>query len=165
LPSARARAELELATRVEKIVTTGDAEKSGARTRLVPADSVSPGDELVVTVTFLNTTQHALDGIRITQPIPPSMRYVAGSGVGPGSEVLYSVDGGATFGLPSELGVGAADGARRAATADDYTDVRWLVKAPLAAGARAFVRFRASVRAAPATSDATTGTRATRAGE
>ena len=149
LPIARARPELELATRVEKIVAGSSADKPDARTRLVPADDLSPGDELVITVTFLNTTQHALDGIRITQPIPPSMRYVAGSGVGPGSEVLYSVDGGATYGQPNELGLVSPEGVRRAATPDDYTDVRWLIKAPLAAGARAFVRFRATVRAAP----------------
>jgi uncharacterized repeat protein (TIGR01451 family) len=148
LPSARTRAGLELATRVEKIVG-GGADKADARAKLVPADDLSPGDELVITVTFLNTTQHALDGVRITQAIPPTMRYVQGSGVGPGSEVLYSVDGGATYGQPNELGVVAADGARRVATAGDYTHVRWLIKAPLAAGARAFVRFRASVRAAP----------------
>ena len=152
LPSARARAGLELATRIEKIVGAG-ADKPDGRAKLVPPENLSPGDELVITVSFLNTTQHALDGVRITQPIPPTMRYVEGSGVGPGSLVLYSVDGGATYGQPSELAV-TADGARRAATAADYTQVRWLIKAPLAAGARAFVRFRATVRAAPASAAA-----------
>jgi uncharacterized repeat protein (TIGR01451 family) len=152
LPSARARVGLELATRVEKIVSAGGA--PDARTRLVPADDLAPGDELVITVTFLNTSEHALDGVRITQPIPPSMRYVQGSGVGPGSAVLYSVDGGVTYGQPNELGLVTADGVRRVATVDDYTHVRWLIKAPLAAGARAFVRFRATVRAVPETSAA-----------
>jgi uncharacterized repeat protein (TIGR01451 family) len=154
LPSARARAGLELATRVEKIVAGSGVDKADARTKLVPADDLSPGDELVITVSFLNTAQHALDGVRITQPIPPSMRYVEGSGVGPGSAVLYSVDGGATYGQPNELGVVTADGVRHAATAGDYTHVRWLIKAPLAAGARAFVRFRAAVRAVPEASAA-----------
>ena len=153
LPSAHARAGLELATRIEKIIAGAGADKADARAKLVPAEDLSPGDELVITVTFLNTTQHALDGVRITQPIPPTMRYVEGSGVGPGSLVLYSVDGGASYGQPNELAI-TADGARRAATASDYTQVRWLIKAPLAAGARAFVRFRATVRAAPATSAA-----------
>jgi uncharacterized repeat protein (TIGR01451 family) len=147
LPTASARAGLELATRVEKIVAGAAADKADAR-KLVPANDLAPGDELVITVSFLNTTQHALDGVRITQPIPPTMRYVEGSGVGPGSEVLYSVDGGATYGQPNELGVVTAEGIRRVATAGDYTQVRWLIKAPLAAGARAFVRFRATVRAA-----------------
>jgi uncharacterized repeat protein (TIGR01451 family) len=151
LPSARARVGLELTTRVEKIVASGSADKADARTRLVPADDLTPGDELVITVTFLNTTQHALDGVRITQPIPPSMRYVQGSGVGPGSQVLYSVDGGATYGQPNELGVVTAEGIRRVASPGEYTHVRWLIKAPLAAGARAFVRFRATVREAPET--------------
>ncbi len=140
--------------RVEKIVSGGGADKAGARARLVPADELAPGDELVITVTFLNTTRHALDGVRITQPIPPSMRYVEGSGVGPGSEVLYSADGGSTYGQPNELGIVTPEGARRVATASDYTHVRWLIKAPLAAGSRAFVRFRATVRAVPATSAA-----------
>ena len=142
---------------MEKIVAGAGVDKGDARTKLVPADDLSPGDELVVTVTFLNTTQHALDGVRITQPIAASMRYVDGSGVGPGSEVLYSVDGGATYGQPSELGIVTAEGVRRAATAADYTHVRWLIKAPLAAGARAFVRFRATVRPAPETSVAAHG--------
>jgi uncharacterized repeat protein (TIGR01451 family) len=154
LPSARARAGLELATRVEKIVPAAGADKPDARTKLVPAADLSPGDELVITVTFLNTTQHALDGVRITQPIPPSMHYVEGSGVGPGSAVLYSVDGGATYGQPSELHVITADGVRRVATPNDYTQVRWLIKTPLAAGARAFVRFRATVRKAAETASA-----------
>jgi hypothetical protein len=82
------------------------------------------------------------------------MRYVEGSGVGPGSQVLYSVDGGATYGQPNELAIVSADDVRRGANAGDYTDVRWLIKAPLAAGARAFVRFRATVRAAPEPSQA-----------
>lgn len=115
----------------------------------MPAGAPSPGDELVLTVTFANVSAHSLDGVRITQPIPPNMRYVDGSAIGPGSEVLYSVDGGLTYGQPNELKVAAADGARRAATADDYTHVRWLLKAPLEAGARGFARFRAIARAAP----------------
>jgi uncharacterized repeat protein (TIGR01451 family) len=154
LPGARARPGLELATRVEKIVPGTGGDKGDARTKLVPAEDLNPGDELVITVTFLNTTQHALDGVRITQPIPPNMRYVERSGVGPGSQVLYSVDGGTTYGQPNELGVVTPEGNRRVATSADYTHVRWLIKAPLAAGARAFVRFRATVRAAPETSPA-----------
>jgi uncharacterized repeat protein (TIGR01451 family) len=150
--SSRARASLELATRVEKIVAVDAADASAPRTQLVPAGAASPGDELVVTVTFANVSGQALDGVRITQPIPSNMRYVDGSAIGPGSEVLYSIDGGASYGQPNELKVVAADGTRRAATADDYTHIRWLLKAPLEAGARGFARFRAIVRAAPAAS-------------
>jgi len=116
----------------------------------VPVGVASPGDELVVTVTFANVSAETLDGVKITQPIPPNMRYVDGSAIGPGAEVLYSVDGGVTYGQPNELTVVAADGVHHAATADEYTHVRWLLKGPLEAGARGFARFRAIVRAAPA---------------
>ncbi|HUL81726.1 MAG TPA: hypothetical protein VL131_06265 [Gammaproteobacteria bacterium] len=144
---ARERASLELTTRVERIVATESGDTAGARTRLAPVGVPSPGDELVVTVTFANVSTEAVDGVKITQQIPPSMRYVDGSAIGPGAEVLYSVDGGSTYGQPNELTVVAADGTRRAATADDYTHVRWLLKGPLEAGARGFARFRAIVRA------------------
>ena len=148
--SARSRASLELATRVEKIVVVEGADAVAPRTQLVPAGVASPGDELVLTVIFANVTGQVLDGVRITQPIPPNMRYVDGSANGPGSEVLYSVDGGASYGQPNELKVIAPDGTRRAATADDYTHIRWVLKAPLEAGARGFARFRAIVRGTPA---------------
>jgi uncharacterized repeat protein (TIGR01451 family) len=146
--SDRTRSSLELATRVEKIVAA-DGTSAAPRTQLKPVEVATPGDELVLTVTFQNVTSETLDGVRITQPIPPNMRYVDGSAIGPGSEVLYSVDGGVSYGQPNELKVVAADGTRRAATADDYTHVRWLLKAPLEPGARGFARFRAIVRAAP----------------
>ncbi len=146
--SERTRSSLELTTRVEKIVAA-DGTSAGPRTQLKPVEVATPGDELVLTVTFQNVTPETLDGVRITQPIPPNMRYVAGSAIGPGSEVLYSVDGGVSYGQPNELKVVAADGTRRAATADDYTHVRWLLQAPLEPGARGFARFRAIVRAAP----------------
>lgn len=145
-------ARLELATRVEKIVAVDVVGADAPRTQLVPAGVASPGEEVIVTVSFANVSGQALDGVRITQPIPSNMRYVDGSAIGPGSEVLYSVDGGASYGQANELKVIAADGTRRAATADDYTHIRWLLKAPLAAGARGFARFRAIVRAAPAAS-------------
>jgi len=152
--SSGQRTSLDVATRVEKIVALDPVDAGAPRTQLVPAGVASPGDELVLTVTFANVSRQTLDGVRITQPIPPNMRYVAGSAIGPGSEVLYSVDGGASYGQPHELEVIAADGTRRAATADDYTHIRWSLKAPLEAGARGFARFRAVVRAAPAASAA-----------
>ena len=60
--------------------------------------------------------------------------------------MLYSVDGGRTFGQPRELYVGVAEGSRRLAAADDYTHIRWLLRAPLAPGAKGFARFRAVLR-------------------
>jgi uncharacterized repeat protein (TIGR01451 family) len=136
---------LELSTVVEKVVEVKQGD-GATKTDLVPVDVALPGDEVVYTVSFENVGKQAADNIRITNPIPSEMRYLANSAFGPGSDVLYSVDGGLTYGSPKELTVKADDGSARVADAADYTHIRWLMKAPLDAGAKGFARFRAVVR-------------------
>src|SRR4030088_2930639 len=60
----------------------------------IPADRVVPGDRVIYTLEVRNTGATALDVPIVTHPVPEHMRYVAGSAVGPGAEVSYSVDGG-----------------------------------------------------------------------
>jgi uncharacterized repeat protein (TIGR01451 family) len=137
---------LELMTVVEKVVV---AEADGAeRAALVPASVLTSlrGDELIYTVSFANVGVAALDHVRITAPIPLEVQYVAGSAFASGSEALYSVDGGQSFGQPGELYVGVVEGSRRLAVADDYTHIRWVLRAPLGPGAKGFARFRAVLR-------------------
>jgi|SRR5882672_1839913 len=141
----QSRGNLELTTVVEKIVETRQQDGT-TKTDLTPVDVALPGDEVVYTVTFKNVSAQPADNIRITNPIPHEMRYLADSAFGPGSEVMYSVDGGRTYGRPGELRVAAGDGSQRTASPDDYTDIRWVLKAPLDAGAKGFARFRAIVR-------------------
>jgi hypothetical protein len=84
--------------------------------------------------------------LRITSPVPADLRYVHGSASGPGSAVLFSVDNGRTFGRPDELTLALPDGGTRLADAADYTHVRWILEAPLAAGAAGVARYRAVPR-------------------
>ena len=137
--------DLELETVVEKIleVTAADGQ---AQTTLVPVATTVRGDEIVYTVIFTNVSEQMVDSIRITNPIPAELRYLADTAFGPGCEILYSVDAGRTYGLPAELFVAAEDGSQRPAEAGDYTHIRWVLKAPLDAGAKGFARFRAVVR-------------------
>lgn len=107
--------------------------------------SAAPADQLIVNVRFTNTSEHVLDSLRITCPVPSDLRYVAQSASGPGSDVLFSVDSGRTFGRPEELTIATPDGVRNAEAAD-YTDVRWILRAPLDAGALGVARFRAVPR-------------------
>ncbi len=143
--AARAQGTLDLTTVVEKIVEI-QAPDGSTKQELVPAAAAVPGDEVVYTVTFKNVGKQTADNIRITNPIPPEMQYVPDTAFGPGSEVLYSIDGGRTYGRAGELFVTAADGARRPAGPADYTHIRWILKSPLDAGAQGFARFRAMVR-------------------
>jgi uncharacterized repeat protein (TIGR01451 family) len=136
---------LALSTSVEKLMQVPGA-GDRAEARLIPVTTPLPGDEIVYTVTFTNLNGEAVENVRITSVIPAAMRYVAGTAFGPGCQVLFSVDGGRTYGLPDELSVVAADGSPRVADAVDYTHIRWILRAPLEAGARGFTRFGAIVR-------------------
>ena len=143
--AARAPRDLLVSSLLERIRPTGsgDAEET---TQDPPDASTAPGDELIVSVRFTNASDHVLDAIRITSPIPADLSYVSGSASGPGADVLYSVDGGRSFGRPGELNLQAPDGAVRGAEPADYTHVRWVLRAPLDAGASGVARFRAVPR-------------------
>jgi uncharacterized repeat protein (TIGR01451 family) len=112
--------------------------------KLIPADRVVPGDQVIYTLEVRNTGA-ALPAPTVVHPIPEHMRYVADSAVGPGADVSYSVDGGRSFDLPENLKVPGKDGELRPAVAADYSHIRWRLKNSLKANSVAFVRFRARV--------------------
>lgn len=142
-PAAVARLAVE--TEVERLVSGG--EEDGAQVRLLPLDSApAAGEELIYTVSFVNLGTVAATDVRITQPIPAEVRLVAGSAAAPRAELLYSIDGGRSFGWPEELSVDDGNGGQRRADADAYTHVRWRLDGPIEPGSRGFVRFRAVVR-------------------
>jgi uncharacterized repeat protein (TIGR01451 family) len=113
---------------------------------LIPADRVVPGDRVIYTLEVRNSSATALDAPDFTYPVPEHMRYVAGSAVGPGAEVSYSVDGGHSFARAENLKVKGPEGKLRPAVAADYTDIRWQLKNSLKPNSVAFVRFRTLVK-------------------
>ena len=142
--AARAPRDLLVSSQLERIRPTagGDAEETAPDA----IDAAAHADELIVSVRFANSSDHVLDAIRITSPIPPDLSYVSDSASGPGADVLYSVDGGRSFGRPEELTMQAPDGNVRGAEPADYTHVRWVLRASLDAGASGVARFRAVPR-------------------
>jgi uncharacterized repeat protein (TIGR01451 family) len=123
---------------------SGPGGRAGAE--LVPADRVVPGDRVIYTLEVRNSGATPVDAPEFTYPVPEHMRYVAGSAVGPGAEVSFSVDGGHSFARAEDLKVKGPDGKLRAAVAADYTDIRWQLKNSLKANSVAFVRFRTLVK-------------------
>jgi uncharacterized repeat protein (TIGR01451 family) len=113
---------------------------------LVPADRVVPGDEVFYTLEIKNTGPTPLPTPTVDFAIPEHTRYVANSAVGAGAEVSYSIDGGHTFDRPENLTVAAGGGELRAATAAEYTHIRWRLKHVLKPKAMALARFRAVVK-------------------
>lgn len=123
----------------EKVRVGDDGER---QTRLVAADTVVPGDVVIYTTTVENISDEGAENVVVTSPVPEHLSYVAGSAFGPGMVIEFSVDGGVTYAAAGELMVDD-DGQSRAATADDFTHIRFVMQGELAAGAQGIARFRA----------------------
>lgn len=139
---AQDKACVELKTTAEteqEVVEQGQKVK-----RLVPAGKVVPGNEVVWTITARNVCDKPADNIVIANPVPEHMSYVAGSAMGTGTDIAYSLDG-KEFKSAAELVVREADGTSRAARANEYRAIRWTYQVAFAPGATAFVRYRAVV--------------------
>jgi uncharacterized repeat protein (TIGR01451 family) len=113
---------------------------------LVAADRVVSGDAVIYTLEVRNTAANSLPRPTVTYPIPEHMTYTPDSAVGPGADVTYSVDAGRSFDSPENLKIQEPGGQVRAATAADYTHIRWQLKKALKGNSVAFVRFRAQVK-------------------
>lgn len=117
------------------------------RIRTIPAETVVPGEEVIYTIFFKNTSNKTLGNIAVTDPIPSDMRYIAGSAFGSGTEISYSIDGGTRYGQPTELQVREVDTGRvRMARPDDYTHIKWLYQNNLKPSDKAFVSFKAVLK-------------------
>ncbi len=139
--SAVAQGHLDVQTVVQKEETfVNEAGKS--EKRLVVADVVVPGDRVFYTITFTNISDETAEKVVITNPIAEGLMYVDGSAFGPGTDITFSVDDGASFAAPGDLTV-SENGELRPAEAKDYTHIRWIMKSDLAAGAQGTARFAA----------------------
>lgn len=131
---------LKTVAEIEKVDTNERGEKT---TRLVPAENIVPGDEVVYTVSATNICDEPADHVVIDNPVPEHMKYVANSAIGPGTDVSYSIDSGFHYEKPGALRISNPDGSQREARADEYTNIRWVMRNPLKPGSVAFARFRA----------------------
>ena len=101
---AQGQAHLEVRTVVQKQQVVQN-EAGEAETKLVAAETVTPGESVFYTITFKNMSDEAADNVVITNPIASELTYVDGSAFGAGMEILFSVDGGQKFAIASTLTV------------------------------------------------------------
>jgi len=111
-----------------------------------PVEKAVPGSEVIFTTTFENTIGKAASNIVINNPVPKDTEYKAGSAFGNDCEILFSADGGKTFGHADELKVKNKEGKERNALPKEYTHIRWTYKVPLAPGKSSEVGFRAMIK-------------------
>jgi len=134
---------LEITTVVQKEqLTVSDSGES--KMELVAADTVLPGDSVVYTITFVNVSAEAAQNVIITNPVPAHLTYEAGSALGSGTVVEFSVDGGSVFAAAADLTVAEGD-ELRTARVEDYTHIRWVMQDDLAAGEQGTAQFRAQL--------------------
>ena len=115
-------------------------------TKLVSAERVVSGDAVIYTLEIRNTGAATVRKPVVTYAVPEHMIYTADSAVGPGTDVSYSIDTGASFDAPESLKISEPNGESRLAKAADYTHIRWQLNHALKANSVAFVRFRARVK-------------------
>lgn len=125
-------------------------QKGGVRkTKLVPAESVAPGDVVEYVLAYVNRGNEAATDAAIEDPIPKGTVYVANSATGEGAEITFSSDGGRTFApavkLTYEYRLPSGAVEKRVATPDEYTHVRWTLKR-VEPGATGKVAFRVKVK-------------------
>jgi uncharacterized repeat protein (TIGR01451 family) len=132
--------DLRVVAEVEVEVVNDDGEPEITR---IDARRVVPGDEVIYTISCENVGSERADGVLITNPIPDHMLYVRHTAGGDGTTVLFSVDGGRTYGAPGDLVVDDGTGAERRAVESDYTHIRWTLDEPLGPHEIKEVAFRA----------------------
>jgi len=139
--AAQQQGLLEIRTTVEKeeLVVAADGSEE---TRLVPAEKVVPGDEVVYTVSFANVGEEPAENVVIINPLPAELSYIDGSATAPEADVQFSVDGGASYGPAADLRVEDEAGTRPAMP-DEFTHIRWVMSEALAPGERGTARVRA----------------------
>jgi uncharacterized repeat protein (TIGR01451 family) len=108
---------------------------------LVAPQVVVPGDRLVFSTSYRNTSAAAVENFVVTNPVPAAVAMDSESAAA--NEV--SVDGGAHWGRLAALTVPDGQGARRPATAADVTHVRWVL-AIVKPGVSGAVTYNAIVR-------------------
>lgn len=132
---------VELRTQLVAEVRETLPNREGQLFRMVPATRLSQGQAVYYTVRITNPTPVFANKVQVSQLIPANTRYLPGSASGPSTDIEFSIDGGQTFGQPENLKLD--DGVTRAPP-ERYTHILWRLRNPLAPGATALVRFRAT---------------------
>ncbi len=136
---------VELKLVAEKEIVTVNSQGKKELKRAEPA-LVTPGEEIIYTLSYSNTGKETANNLFITNPVPQHMAYKANSAAGENTAIMYSLDGGKTFDKPENLKVRTSDGKERVAMAANYSHIRWVIQKPLAPGAKGDVSFRAQLQ-------------------
>ena len=137
-------AEVTLTNTVFEVVTI-TAEDGTTRDQWKQPDKLVPGERVGYQIEAINKGTEPAADIVIANPIPEHTVYVQDSAKGLNTQIEFSVDNGKTFALPAQLFI-EKDGKSVQAQAADYTQVRWKLNQPLAAGASSTVQYIVKIK-------------------
>lgn len=138
---------LELKTMVEKEVKV--KKKGQWITERITADKTGPGDILVYTITYLNVGKSPAVDAQIVNPVPRGAALLPESAGGKDADVTCSIDNGRNWQKPPiMIQMKKPDGSfeNRAAPADRYNQIRWVIKKPVGPGQSGRVHFKVTVK-------------------
>jgi uncharacterized repeat protein (TIGR01451 family) len=134
---------LESKSYKEIVEVNKDGEKE---IKLVEAKKVLPGDVVLYKNTINNDDKKSVKNMVLNNPIPKHTQYVEGSAkCKSGCDILFSIDGGKVFDVPSQLMTSDGD-TKRVAYPDEYTNVRWVLTSALEAKSSTFVSFKTKLK-------------------
>jgi uncharacterized repeat protein (TIGR01451 family) len=109
-------------------------------------DKAVPGSEVIFTTRFENISNKTASDIVIDNPIPANTEFKADSAFGKDCAILFSADGGKTFGVAESIKLKAADGREYNALPRQYTNIRWTYTGKLPPGKAGEIGFRAVIK-------------------
>lgn len=139
-----ASAEVTLTNTVFEVVTI-TAKDGSQQDQWQTPDKLLPGERVGYQVEVNNKGTEPAADIVIANPIPEHTVYVQDSAKGINTSIEFSVNNGKNYALPAELFI-EKDGKRVQAEAADYTQVRWILNQPLAAGASTSVQYIVKIK-------------------
>jgi hypothetical protein len=162
-PAAAAKPAVSLSS--DAMIERTETDASGAVKTVLKKPSevlVVPGDRVVFSLNYANSSDQPADGFRATNPMPGPIQFISA-----GEDwAEVSVDGGKNWGKLDDLKVtetvnraafidadtgketspAKTETVTRAADARDVTHVRWVFAKPIAAGGRGSVSYRGVVK-------------------
>jgi len=112
-----------------------------------------PGDVVRYELTFTNPGKARVRGVKLENPIPGGLHFVAGSAASSRDDVAadFSVDGGRTFSRrPMETVTVDGKAVTRPVAAERYTHVRWMLAGWVQPGATVTASYDARLAGGPA---------------
>ena len=110
--------------------------------RYITTDKAVPGDTMLYTTWFENTSDTPENDLYITNPIPEQTLYVPGSALGQDCDISFSIDQGKTYHPLHLLKIRGAAGTSRSARPSEYTHIRWHYRKTIQPKKRHSVAFK-----------------------